>query len=130
MLQHLTGRMARLAVLGVGVGSAVLAGADVCPAATLAAAIVAALVVVIQFFGAGPQVVSFTREDWRPGGDRLVLKIPWRRHVRLWPNATVWQLDDSRAMQQVTCDVRTRGHTVVISISGSPGRFAGEVRIS
>jgi hypothetical protein len=131
MLQHLTGRLARLVVLSVGVGAAVLAGADICPAVTLAAAVVAALVMVVQFFGAGPRVVSFSEEDWRPGGDGLVLEVPWRRHLRLWPNATVWHFDDSRAMQQIICDV-PRGHTIVISISESPsiGRFAGEVRIS
>ena len=132
MLQRLTGRLARVVVLSVGVGAAVLAGADICPAVTPAAAVVAALVMVFQFFGAGPQVVSFSEEDWRPGGDGFVLEVPWRQHLRLWPNATVWRLDDWQTMQQVICDVRTRGHTVVISSGQSPslGGFAGEVRIS
>ena len=128
MLSRVTGPFARVIVLLIGIAATVASATIDDPTVAVVAAVATAIVLVVQFFSAGPSVVAFEAAEWKPGGDGWVIEVPWRRHLRAWPTVEVVRAADDGWFEVIYCDVKTRGHTVRVSIAGDT--FAGEIRVT
>lgn len=76
--------------------------------------------------------MPFGPDDWRVEDDSLILKIPYSRHGRRKPTASVFTQKSDGSLEEVGCDVEvTSDDTVRIGFASriSANDPVGEVRI-
>jgi hypothetical protein len=61
--------------------------------------------VIAQYRSRGSVVVSFGPEDWRQEEDSWILEIPYVRHGRRWPTATVFTPSPNGGFAEVGCEI-------------------------
>jgi hypothetical protein len=115
----------------VGVGGALLAAAAVlCPILGIVGGLLTITVIFYQHFFTGPVVIGFAASDWREADGRWVIDVPYTRHGRRSPTATIGKWEESESWVEVWAIAKVgKDNTVHLTLnSGEP--FDCEVRIT
>jgi hypothetical protein len=127
-------RTKSLWILAIGLGaSALSAGAFATPLLGVAGGLLTAIAAVAQYRQGGSTVVPFGPDDWRAEDDALILQIPYSRHGRRKPTASVFTQKSDGSLEEVSCRVEvTSDDTVRVGFAaGMPAEDrVGEVRIT
>jgi hypothetical protein len=127
-------RTKSLLILAIGLGaSALSAGAFATPFLAVAGGLLTAIAAIAQYRQGGSTVVPFGPDDWRVEDDSLILQIPYGRHGRRKPTASVFTQMPDGSLEEVGCGVEvTSDDTVRVGFAtGVPADArVGEVRIT
>jgi hypothetical protein len=127
-------RTKSLWILAIGLSaSALSAGAFATPLLGVAGGLLTAIAAVAQYRQGGSAIVPFGPDDWRVEDDSLILQIPYSRHGRRKPTASVFTRTADGSLEEVGCGVEvTSDDTVRVGFAaGIPADDrVGEVRIT
>jgi hypothetical protein len=113
----------------VGIGGALLAATAIfCPVLGIAGGLLTIGVILYQHFSSGPVVIGFAASDWREVDGSWVIDIPYARHGRRSPTATIGKWEENERWVEVWAIARISKDSTVHLDSGEP--FDCEVRIT